>query len=122
MYSKVVLNLFADPKNTGRISKPDGIADVYNNDNTAHVEFSIRVESGIITDCKFRAQANPYIVAICSTMTTMVKGKMVAMLFLDPYSIKTTLGDESPVDIGFCIDCIRLAVQDYKENLEKSNK
>ena len=122
MYSNTVLRVFNNPKNAGRISKPDGIADLYNNDETAHVEFSIRVESGIITDCKFRAQANPYIIAICSTVTEMVKGKMVAMLFLDPYSIKKELGDETPIDIDFCIECIKDAVDNYKEKLEKSNK
>jgi len=122
MISNAVLNLFNNPKNAGRISKPDGIADCYNEENTAHVEFSLRIESGVITDCKFRAQANPYIVAICSTMTNMVKGKMVSMLFLDPYSIKKELGDESGYDIEFCIDCLKLAVDDYKEKLEKENK
>ena len=122
MYSKIVLNVFNNPKNSGRISKPDGIADCFNLDSTAHVEFSLRIESGIITDCKFRAQANPYIIAICSTITTMVRGKMVAMLFLDPYSIKKELGDESPYDIQFCIDCVKMAVDDYKEKLEKERK
>ena len=122
MYSNVVLRTFSNPKNAGRISKPDGIADLYNVDETAHVEFSLRIESGIITDCKFRAQANPYIIAICSTITEMVKGKMVAMLFLDPYSIKKELGDESPINIDFCIECIKDAVDNYKEKLEKSNK
>ena len=122
MISNAVLNLLNNPKNAGRISKPDGIADLYNQNNTAHVEFSLRIESGVITDCKFRAQANPYYIAICSTMTTMVKGKMVSMLFLDPYSIKKELGDESGYDIEFCIDCLKLAVDDYKEKLEKENK
>lgn len=122
MISNAVLNLFTNPKNAGRISKPDGIADCYNADETAHVEFSLRIESGIITEAKFRAQASPYYVAICSTITQMLKGKMVAMLFLDPYSIKKELGDESPYDIDFCIDCVKLAVDDYKEKLEKENK
>lgn len=122
MFSKVVINLFNNPKNAGRLKKPDGIADCYNEDQTAHVEFSLLVESGIVKDCKFRAQANPYIIAICSTITTMVKGKMVAMLFLDPYSIKKELGDESPYDIDFCIDCLKMAVVDYKDKLEKENK
>lgn len=121
-YSQTVINLFNNPKNSGRISKPDGIADCYNEDNTAHVEFSLRIESGIITNCQFRAQANPYIVAICSTITQMMKGKMVSMVFLDPYSIKKELGDESPIDITFCIDCVKLAIDDYKEKLEKENK
>ena len=87
----IVLNLFNNPKNAGRISKPDGIADCYNEDNTAHVEFSLRIESGVITECKFRAQANPYIIAICSTITQIVKGKMISMFFIDPYSIKREL-------------------------------
>ena len=122
MYSKIVLNVFNNPKNTGRISKPDGIADLFNENGTAHVEFSLRIEGGVITNCQFRAQANPYIVAICSTITTMVKGKMTSMLFLDPYSIKKELGDESDYDINFCIDCVKLAIEDYKEKLEKGNK
>ncbi len=122
MYSNAVLNLFKNPKNIGRISKPDGIADLFNENNTDHVEFSLRIESGVITESKFRAQANPYIIAICSTITTMLKGKMVSMFFLDPYSIKKELGDESPVNIDFCIECVRLAILDYKEKLEKENK
>lgn len=122
MYSNVVLNLFNNPKNAGRISKPDGIADCFNFDTTAHVEFSLRIENGIISDCKFRAQANPYIVAICSTITTTVKNKMVSMIFLDPYSIKQELGEDSKIDISFCIDCLKMAIDDYKEKLQKQNK
>ena len=49
MYSNVVLNVFSNPKNIGRISKPDGIADCYNETSTAHVEFSLRIESEIST-------------------------------------------------------------------------
>lgn len=122
MFSDNVLRILKNPKNGGRISKPDGIADCYNEDKTAHVEFSLRIESGIITNCQFRAQANPYYIAICSTIANMVKGKMVSMMFLDPYSIKKELGDESSYNIDFCIDCLRFAVADYKEKLEKENK
>ena len=122
MYSKVVLNLFNNPKNAGRIKKPDGIADCFNFNETAHVEFSLRIESGIIQQAQFRAQANPYIIAICSTITQMLKGKMVSMLFLDPYSIKKELGDETDIDITFCIDCVKMAIDDYKERLAKENK
>lgn len=122
MYSNVVLKEFCNPQNAGRISKPDGIADLHNADSTAHVEFSLRVEQGIITDCKFRAQANPYITAICSTITRMCKGKMTSMFFLDPYSIKKELGDDQPIDIMFCIDCVKNAIEDYKEKLEKNNQ
>lgn len=117
MYSNVVLNEFNNPKNTGRISKPDGIASCFNFDNTAHVEFSLRIESGIITNCQFRAQADPYIIAVCSVITKMLKGKMVAMVFLDPYSIMQELGAEYDEDITFCINCVKMAIDDYKEKL-----
>ena len=52
----------------------------------------------------------------------MVKGKMVAMVFLDPYSIKEQLGDHADIDIMFCIDCVKLAIDDYKEKLSKQAK
>ncbi len=122
MYNNIVLNLFNNPKNAGRISKPDGIADYPNFEGTAHVEFSLRIESGVITEAKFRAQANPYIVAVCSTITQMLKGKMISMLFLDATTIKNELGEENDIDINFCIECVKLAVLDYKEKLEKSHK
>ena len=122
MYSKVVLNVFANPKNVGRISKPDGIASNFNIDNTANVEFSMRVNGGIIQDCKFRAQANPYIIAICSTITEMVKGKMVSLLFIDQYSVTKNLGADENIDFGFCIDCVKMMIEDYSTKLEKAQK
>ena len=122
MYNKIILNTFNNPKNPGRISKPDGIATMVNEDNSAHVEFSLRIDTNIIVDCKFRAQANPYIIAVCSTITEMVKGKMISMFFLDPYSIKSNLGVDDDVNINFCIECVRLAIEDYKENMNKSKK
>ena len=103
MYNRTILNLFNNPKNAGRISKPDGIANLNNEDNTAHIEFSLRVDTGIITDCKFRAQANPYVIAVCSTITEMVKGKMISMFFIDPYTIKSSLEVDDDIDIILCI-------------------
>lgn len=122
MYNNFVMKIFNNPKNAGRISKPDGIADMYNLEQTAHIEFSLRVDEGIIIDCKFRAQANPYIIAICSTITEALKAKMISMLFIDANAIKQELNLEDETEINFCIECAYKAVQDYKEKLEKSNK
>lgn len=122
MYNKIIMNIFSNPKNSGRISKPDGIADLYNAEQTAHVEFSLRIESGIIMQCKFRAQANPYITAVCSKITEMVTGRMANMLYIDSMSVKKALEDESDIDIEFCLDCLKGAVRDYQEKLEKSSR
>lgn len=122
MYSKEVLKIFANPLNAGRIVKPEGIAENTNADNTANVEFSLRIESNIITDAKFRAQANPYIIAVCDTIASHVKNKLANVLLLDEQTIKSQLGENEDVSIQFCIDCVKLAVADYVEKMAKSSK
>lgn len=118
MYSNEVIRLFTNPENAGRISKPDGIADSFNEDRTAHIEFSLRIENGLITLCEFRAQAEPQIIAICSKITTMIKGKPSNMLLIDGDSIVNSL-KVSQEDVNFCINCAISALQDYKEKLAK---
>ena len=117
-----ILNLFNNPTNAGRITKPSGIADNSNLDNTANVEFSIKVENNEIVDIKFRAQANPYIIAVCETIAEMAKHKTLDMLIIDDMLVKTALNDDSDTDINFCIDCVKNAVGDYLEKMAKSNK
>ncbi len=120
MYSKMILNAFLNPKNTGRIMKPDGIASNFDSDNTQNVEFSIRVVDDVILDCQFRAQANPYVVAVCSMMTNMIKGQKVDELKLDVNEIYDKLG--SDCDISFCLDCVNLMIEDYIDKQKKENK
>lgn len=122
MYSKTVLNLFANPVNAGRIMKPDGIASLSNLEGTANVEFSLRIENDLITACNFRAQANPYIVAICSTITKMVIGKSIDSVLLDQSVVKRNLGEDSDIDISFCIECLDLAIENYIDAREKEGK
>ncbi len=121
MYNSKVLNLFTNPENAGRISKPDGIADLYNADKTAHVEFSLRVENGNITGCKFRAQANPYIIAVCSKLTIFAIGLPVNEVSVTKDDIIASLGN-TDYDFGFCLDCLYQAIADYREKQEKSKK
>lgn len=122
MYSKKVLNLFSNPVNAGRIMKPDGIASLSNLEGTANVEFSLRIEDDVITNCNFRAQANPYIIAICSTITQMVIGKNIDDVMLEQTSVKNTLGEDSDIDITFCVECLDMAIEDYVEAREKAGK
>ncbi len=122
MYNESVLKIFSNPANAGRITKPEGIADLYNEDKTAHVEFSLRITDGLINECKFRAQANPMIIAICSTITEMVVNKPTNMLFIDKMAIVNKLGDASVDDVQFCIECVTEALEDYKIKLQKAKK
>lgn len=122
MYNKIILNKFIEHKNSGRISKPDGIADIYNADETAHVEFSLRVENDILTNCQFRAQANPYIIAVCSTMADMVAGSDINDVMITPDQVRAELQDETDTDIDFCFDCLHLAIEDYFGSNKKEKK
>ncbi|MBR1988184.1 MAG: iron-sulfur cluster assembly scaffold protein [Clostridia bacterium] len=122
MYNKIILNKFIEHKNSGRISKPDGIADIYNADETAHVEFSLRIENENIANCQFRAQANPYIIAVCSTIADLVAGSDINEVMVTPQQIKDELQDNSDIDIDFCFDCLRLAIDDYFESNHKEKK
>ncbi len=122
MYNKIILNKFIEHKNSGRISKPDGIADIYDSDETSHVEFSLRVENDIITNCQFRAQANPYIIAVCSTISDLVAGSDINSVDITPQQVKDELQDDSDTDINFCFECLRLAIDDYFESNNKEKK
>ncbi len=122
MYNLKVLNLFNNPENAGRISKADGIADVFNADQTAHVEFSIKVEDGKIAACKFRAQANPYIIAVCSKITNAALNKPIDAAYIDKAEIVASLGEKLDIDIDFCIQCLNLAIENYVEKQAKSKK
>ncbi len=122
MYNKIILNKFIEHKNSGRISKPDGIADIYNADETAHVEFSLRVENDKITNCQFRAQANPYVIAVCSTISDMVADKDINTVHITPEQVKDELQDNSNTEIDFCFDCLCLAIDDYFESNKKEKK
>ena len=46
---------------------------------------------------------------------------MAVMVFLDPYTLKLEVGEDLPIDVQFCIDCFRMALNDYKEKLLKLN-
>lgn len=121
MFSKEVLNIFSNPVNAGRIKKPDAVEDLFNSNKTAHIEFSMRIENGLIKDCKFRAQAEPDIIAICDTVAGAVLNKPANMILVDAASIAKSLKVNTE-DVRFCIDCAVATLQEYKNKLMKANK
>ena len=121
MFSNEVLNLFSNPKHAGRIVKPDGIEDLFNQNKSENIEFSLRVENGIITICKFRAQAEPQIIAICETVADMVEGKPSNMILIDTEAVAKKLNVDTE-SVNFVVNCVMLALKDYKNKLEKAQK
>ncbi len=121
MFSKEVLNLFSNPIHAGKIIKPEGKEDCYNSNKTEHVEFALRIENGIIKECKFRAQAEPQIIACCEKVATLVENKPANMILIDANSVANQLNVD--VDsVNFCINCVTGALNDYKTKLAKAQK
>ena len=75
--NRKILELFYNAKHTGRISKPDAVGRVGEDDEGLVIEISWRVVDGIIEDAKFRAFANPNAIAITSLMVDNIISKSV---------------------------------------------
>ena len=75
--NRKILELFYNAKHTGRITKPDAVARVGEDDEGLVIELTWRVIGGVIADAKFRAFANPNAIAITSLMVDNIIGKSV---------------------------------------------
>ena len=78
----------------------------------------MRIENGLIKDCKFRAQAEPDIIAICDTVAGSIVNKPANMILVDATSIAKSLNVDVE-DVRFCIDCAVATLQEYKNKLMK---
>ena len=62
----------------------------------------------IIDDCS-KKSIQPVVDSYCDNRVIFLRNK-------------ENLGDNSDIDITFCIDCMKMAIQDYIEKFEKANK
>ena len=75
MFSPQVLDHFENPRNTGELVSPSVKVQVENPVCGDVLEFSLRVEQGIITHARFRARGCVASVACASRLTETVVGK-----------------------------------------------
>jgi NifU-like protein involved in Fe-S cluster formation len=77
MYNKKIIENFVNPKNAGKITKPEGRADY--SDDICHntVKVFLRIKKGIITDAKFKASGGPVTIASSSVLMQMIINKTV---------------------------------------------
>lgn len=74
MYSKTVLEHFANPRNVGVIEDADGYARIKSNLHDDLIDLYIKVEDGRIADIKFRAFGCAAAIASSSMTTQLAKG------------------------------------------------
>ena len=77
LYSEKVMDHFEHPRNVGEIETADGVGEVGNPVCGDIMRMYLKIDDGIITDCKFKTFGCGSAIATSSMATEMIKGKTV---------------------------------------------
>lgn len=77
LYSEKVMEHFANPRNVGEIENADGIGEVGNATCGDIMKMYLKIDGGIITDCKFKTFGCGAAIATSSMATELIKGRTV---------------------------------------------
>ena len=117
LYSDKVMDHFQNPRNVGKMDDADGIGEVGNAKCGDIMRMYIKVEDGVITDCKFNTFGCGSAIATSSTATELIKGKPVEeALELSNQAVVEALDGLPPQKIHCSVlaeEAVRAAVKDY---------
>lgn len=77
MYSDKVMEHFMNPRNVGEIENADGVGQVGNAKCGDIMKMYLKIEDGVIKDCKFKTFGCGSAIATSSIATEMIIGKSV---------------------------------------------
>ena len=77
MYTDKVMDHFANPRNMGEIENADGIGEVGNAKCGDIMKMFLKIENGVIVDCKFKTYGCASAIATSSIATEMIKGHKI---------------------------------------------
>ena len=117
LYSDKVMDHFQNPRNVGKMDDADGIGEVGNSKCGDIMRMYIKVEDGVITDCKFNTFGCGSAIATSSMATELIKGKPVEeALELSNQAVVEALDGLPPQKIHCSVlaeEAVRAAVKDY---------
>jgi nitrogen fixation NifU-like protein len=117
MYTDLVMEHFAHPRNVGEVEDPDGIGQVGNPVCGDVMRMTIKVEDDRIVDVKFKTFGCGAAVATSSMVTEMVLGKtLVEAADVSNKTVATALGGLPPHKMhcsNLAADAVHLAIADY---------
>ena len=117
LYSDKVMDHFQNPRNVGKRDDADGIGEVGNAKCGDIMRMYIKVEDGVITDCKFNTFGCGSAIATSSMATELIKGKPVEeALELSNQAVVEALDGLPPQKIHCSVlaeEAVRAAVKDY---------
>ncbi len=117
LYSEKVMDHFQNPRNVGKLEDADGIGEVGNAKCGDIMRMYIKVDNGIISDCKFNTFGCGSAIATSSMATELIKGKPIEeALKLSNKAVVEAL-DGLPAHKLHCSvlaeEAVRAAVKDY---------
>lgn len=77
MYTEQVMEHFMNPHNMGQIENADGVGEVGNAKCGDIMRMYLKIEDGVIVDCKFMTYGCASAIATSSIATDMIKGHRV---------------------------------------------
>jgi len=117
LYSEKVMDHFQNPRNVGEIADASGVGEVGNAKCGDIMRMYIKVEDGIITDCKFKTFGCGSAIATSSMATELIKGKpLEEALNLSNKAVVEALDGLPPAKIHCSVlaeEAVRAAVKDY---------
>ncbi len=123
MYSKKVLDTFANPKNVGEIENADGVGTVGNPSCGDIMKIFLKIKDDIIVDAKFKTFGCAAAIASSSTATEMIKGmKVDDALKIKNADVVKELEGLPPQKIHCSVlaeEAITEAIKDYKSKKNK---
>ncbi len=117
MYTEKVIELFRNPKNMGKIENPSGVGKVGNPKCGDIMWIYIKVNNGIIQDCKFETFGCVAAIATSSIVTQLVIGKTIEeALKVTNKDVVQELGGLPPIKHHCSLlaeEGIKKAIEDY---------
>lgn len=130
MYSEKVMDHFENPRNVGEIKDADAVGQVGNAKCGDIMKMYMKIEDGVIVDCKFKTFGCGAAIATSSMATEMVKGKTIEEARqLTNAAVMEALDGLPPAKVHCSVlaeEAIEAAIEDYykRNNLtyEPKNK
>ena len=122
-YSEKVMDHFTNPRNVGEIENADGVGVVGNAKCGDIMKMYLKIEDGVITDCKFKTFGCGAAIATSSMATELVKGHTVEeALKLTNSAVVEALDGLPAVKVHCSVlaeEAIKSAVADYYTKIGK---
>lgn len=125
MYSEKVMEHFENPRNVGEIPDASGVGTVGNSKCGDIMRMYLKIENGVIVDCKFKTFGCGAAIATSSMATEMIKGKTVEEAQkLTNAAVAEALDGLPPVKMHCSLlaeEAVKAALDDYRAKHPEGN-